>query len=112
MTHAGTSPYYPQSKGKIERWHRVLREECIGPGTPLTLEEARRIVGKFVEHGNTVRLHSAITYVTPQAKLEGRDQEILAARDRKPEATRERRTPKRQSPRQAPVDGQPATCTT
>jgi putative transposase len=108
MTHARTSPYYPQSNGKIERWHRILKEECIRPGTPLTLEDARRIVGKFVEHDNTVRLHSAIGYVTPQDKLLGRDREILAARDRKLEAARERRKQKRHAARQAAVDGQPA----
>ena len=112
MTHARTSPYYPQSNGKIERWHRILKEECIRPGTPLTLEDARRIVAKFVEHYNTVRLHSAIGYVTPQDKLHGRDKEILAARDRKLEAARERRKRKRHAARQAAVDGQPATCTT
>ncbi len=55
-----TSPYYPQSNGKIERWHRILKEECVRPGTPLTLEDARGIVAKFVEHNSTVRLHSAI----------------------------------------------------
>jgi transposase InsO family protein len=112
MTHARTSPYYPQSNGKIERWHRILKEECIRPGTPLTLEDARRIVGKFVEHYNTVRLHSAIGYVTPQDKLQGRDREILAARDRKLEAARERRKAKRHAARQAAVDGQHATCIT
>jgi transposase InsO family protein len=110
MTHARTSPYYPQSNGKIERWHRILKEECIRPGTPLTLEDARRIVAKFVEHYNTVRLHSAIGYVTPQDKLQGRDKEIWAARDRKLEAARERRKQKRQAARQAAVDGQPTTC--
>jgi len=78
----------------------------------LTLEDARRIVGKFVEHYNTVRLHSAIGYLTPQDKLQGRDKEILAARDRKLEAARERRKQKRHAARQAAVDGQPATCTT
>jgi transposase InsO family protein len=112
MTHARTSPYYPQSNGKIERWHRILKEECIRPGTPLTLEDTRRIVAKFVEHYNTVRLHSAIGYVTPQDKLHGRDKEILATRDRKLEAARERRKAKRHAARQAAVDGQPATCTT
>jgi putative transposase len=112
MTPARTSPYYPQSNGKIERWHRILKEECIRPGTPLTLEDARRIVAKFVEHDNTVRLHSAIGYVTPQDKLHGRDKEIWAARDRKLEAARERRKQKRHAARQAAVDGQPATCTT
>jgi putative transposase len=112
MTHARTSPYYPQSNGKIERWHRILKEECIRPGTPLTVEDARRIVGKFVEHYNTVRLHSAIGYVTPKDKLEGRDKEILDARDRKLETARERRKQKRHAARQATLDGQPANPTT
>jgi putative transposase len=112
MTHARTSPYYPQSNGKIERWHRILKEECIRPGTPLTPDHARRIVTKFVEHYNTVRLHSAIGYVTPKDKLDGRDPDIFAARDRKLEAARERRQHKRQLARQAALDAQPHSCTT
>jgi len=112
MTHVKTSPYYPQSNGKIERWHRILKEECIRPGTPLTLEDARRIVGKFVEYYNTVRLHSAIGYITPKDKLEGREKEIFDARDRKLEAARERRKEKRHAARQTTLDGQPATATT
>ena len=112
MSHVRTSPYYPQSNGKIERWHRILKEECIRPGTPLSLDDARRIVGKFVEHYNTVRWHSAIGYVTPKDKLEGRDKEIFNARDRKLEIARERRKEKRQQARQAALDGQPATSTT
>jgi putative transposase len=112
MTHARTSPYYPQSNGKIERWHRILKEECIRPGTPLSPEDARRIVGRFVEHYNTVRLHSAIGYITPKDKLEGREQEIFAARDRKLAEARERRAAKRDTARQAALDGQPATPTT
>jgi len=34
MTHVRTSPYYPQSNGKLERWHKSLKSECIRPGTP------------------------------------------------------------------------------
>jgi hypothetical protein len=34
----------PQSNGKIERWHKSLKGECIRPGTPLSLEDARRLV--------------------------------------------------------------------
>lgn len=112
MSHVRTSPYYPQSNGKIERWHRILKEECIRPGTPLTLQDARRIVGKFVEHYNTVRLHSALGYITPKDKLEGREKEIFDARDRKLESARERRKEKRQAARQAALDGQPANATT
>jgi transposase InsO family protein len=91
MTHVRTSPYYPQSNGKIERWHKSLKSECIRPGVPLTIEDAKRLVTAYVEHYNTVRLHSAIGYVTPNDKLEGRDGEILAARDRKLEEAREMR---------------------
>jgi putative transposase len=108
MTHVKTSPYYPQSNGKIERWHRILKEDCIRPGTPLTLEDAQRIVARFVEHYNTVRLHSALGYLTPKDMLEGRAKEIFDARDRKLEAARERRKEKRQAARQAALDGHPA----
>jgi len=97
MTHVRTSPYYPQSNGKIERWHGTLKQECIRPGTPLSLEEARHLVAEYVEHYNTVRLHSAIGYVTPKDRLEGRDRDIFAARDRKLEAAREARKQRRQN---------------
>ncbi len=96
MTHVKTSPYYPQSNGKIERWHQSLKRECIRPGTPLSLDDARRLVARFVEYYNTVRLHSAIGYVTPQDMLEGRQQEIFDERDRKLEAARQRRQLRRQ----------------
>ena len=60
MTHVRTSPYYPQSNGKIDRWHKSLKSECISPMTPLSLDDARRLVERFVRHYNTPRLHSAI----------------------------------------------------
>src|SRR4029077_4714715 len=44
MTHVRTSPFYPQSNGKIERWHKSLKRECIRPLTPLTLDDARRLI--------------------------------------------------------------------
>ena len=99
MTHVRTSPYYPQSNGKIERWHKTLKGECIRPGTPLSLEDARRIVARYVGHYNTVRLHSAIGYVTPQDKLLGREREIHDERDRKLAAARQRRATARQAAR-------------
>jgi transposase InsO family protein len=97
-THVLTSPHYPQSNGKLERYHRTLKEQAIRPKTPLTLEDARRVVGEFVEHYNTVRLHSALGYVTPQDRLKGRHTEIYATRDRKLEAAREARRQRRANP--------------
>src|SRR5712691_2652416 len=78
-----TSPYYPQSNGKLERWHKSLKTEAVRPGSPLTQEDARRLIWAYVEHYNTVRLHAAIGYVTPADKLAGRDVAIFAARDQK-----------------------------
>lgn len=91
MTHVKTSPYYPQSNGKIERWHKTLKGDCIRAQVPLSVEDARRLVTDYVTHYNNVRLHSAIGYVAPKDKLEGRDKAILDARDRKLAEARERR---------------------
>ena len=101
MTHVRTSPYYPQSNGKLERWHKSLKSECIRPGTPLNLEDARRLVAGYVEHYNTVRLHSAIGYVAPADKLAGREPAIFAERDRKLDEARARRKVARQAAREA-----------
>ncbi len=76
MTHVRTSPYYPQSNGKLERWNQTVKVTTIRPKAPGSLEEARQLVASFVEHYNTRRLHSAIGYVTPADKLAGRDEEI------------------------------------
>jgi transposase InsO family protein len=91
MTHVRISPHYPQSNGKIERWHKTLKEDAIRVATPGSLEEARRVVSRFVDHYNGVRLHSAIGYITPNDFLAGRAKTIWAERDRKLEAAREAR---------------------
>ncbi len=96
MTHVRTSPYYPQSNGKLERWHKSLKSECIRPGVPLTPRDARRLIERYVEHYNTVRLHSAIGYVTPTDMLSGRQAQIHAARDHKLEHARRLRQLRRQ----------------
>jgi len=99
MTHVRTSPGYPQSNGKLERWHGTIKSECIRPGTPLSVEDARRLVTRWVEHYNHVRLHSALGYVTPADKLAGREQAIYTQRDRKLEAARQQRQAKRHAAR-------------
>ncbi|MGQ9636151.1 MAG: transposase [Bryobacteraceae bacterium] len=99
MTHVRTSPFYPQSNGKIERWHQSLKGECLRPGVPLSLEDARRLVARYVDYYNRVRLHSAIGYLAPADKLAGRQAEIFAAGDRKLAEARERRKARREATR-------------
>lgn len=91
MTHVRTSPYYPQSNGKIEAWHKTVKTTTIRPKQPGSLEEARAIVAAFVEQYNSTRLHSALGYIAPLDKLAGRETEIWARRDQKIEQAREQR---------------------
>jgi transposase InsO family protein len=95
MTHVRTSPYYPQSNGKLERFHKTIKGDAIRPAAAQTRQEAERVIAKYVEHYNGVRLHSAIGYVTPNDVLAGRQASIWAARDEKLARAREERAQRR-----------------
>jgi transposase InsO family protein len=97
MTHVKTSPYYPQSNGKLERYHRTIKGTCIRVNTPLSLSDAQRLVTDFVDHYNNRRLHSSIGYITPMDKLQGRAEIILYQRESKLTAAREARKAKRKA---------------
>jgi len=97
MTHVKTSPYYPQSNGKLERYHRTIKGTCLRVNTPLSLSDAQRLVTDFVDHYNNTRLHSALGYITPKDKLAGRAEIILAQRESKLTAAREARKAKRKA---------------
>jgi transposase InsO family protein len=91
MTHVRTSPYYPQSNGKLERYHKTIKGTCIRVRTPLSMADCVRMVTEFVEHYNNKRLHSAIGYITPKDKLEGNSEAIFSAREAKLNAARDAR---------------------
>ena len=97
MTHVKTSPYYPQSNGKLERYHRTIKSTCIRANTPLSLDDCQRMVTDFVNRYNNTRLHSSIGYVTPADKLHGRAELIQAQRDAKLVAAREARKARRKA---------------
>ena len=94
MTHVRTSPFYPQSNGKLERFHKSYKSECVRPKTPLSMDDAKRETDKYVNHYNNERLHSAIGYIAPADKLNGRDQMIFDERKRKLTEAQERRKTK------------------
>jgi transposase InsO family protein len=53
LKHSRTSPYYPQSNGKLERWHGSLTSECIRPGSPATkkgADSSHSEVRKLLQH--------------------------------------------------------------
>lgn len=95
MTHVRTSPYYPQSNGKLERLNKTVKAEAIRLRCPQTLQEARSVVDQFVHHYNNVRLHSGIGYIAPVDFAAGRAPTIWSERDAKLEAARKRRQERR-----------------
>lgn len=101
MSHVKTSPYYPQSNGKIERWHRSMKGECIRPGTPLSLSQAKSLLENYVYHYNHERLHSALDYIAPVDRLEGRHEDIKETRRAKMEAAKNRRVQENKNRRTA-----------
>jgi putative transposase len=105
MTHVRTSPYYPQSNGKMERWNKSIKSECIRPGVPLSLDDAEHLVAQYVTVYNEQRLHSALGYITPLARLQGEQAEIHAARDRKLERARQHREQAARAQREKSLSG-------
>jgi transposase InsO family protein len=80
MTHVTTSPYYPQSNGKIERFHGTLKSECVRKEYLSDLDCAKFILEDYIKTYNYERLHSAIGYVTPWDKFTGKSVNIIKNR--------------------------------
>ncbi len=97
-THVFCSPHYPQSNGKLKRFHRTLKKNAIRPLTPLDLADAKRITGDFINYYNSTRLHSAIGFIARFDRLNARHQAIHAARYKKLEDARLRRKIARSNP--------------
>lgn len=80
LRHIRTSIAYPQSNGKIERYHRTIHEECLATKSLINLEDARKQVADFINYYNTKRLHSSLFYLTPDDFLNDRIKEKIEVR--------------------------------
>ena len=78
-----TSVYYPQSNGKIERFHGTIKSEAIRKQSFLSLDDARLQIANYIRFYNEERLHSALFYLTPKEVFEGKMQQRLNERQRK-----------------------------
>ena len=83
MKHVRTSPSYPQSNGKVERFHRSLEDECIRQRGLINMEDAREQIGKYVDKYNNERLHSSLFYLRPVDYLNGNIDVLLEKRQKK-----------------------------
>lgn len=83
LTHIRTSIAYPQSNGKIERFHRSLGIECLKTNSFLSVDDARNIIAEYIDYYNRERLHSSLFYLTPEDFLLGREKEKILIREKK-----------------------------
>jgi len=97
MKQIRTSVVYPQSNGKIERYHRSINQECLQVNSLLDYEDAKRQVAEYVEYYNCERLHSALHYLPPEDYLLGRIDERIAERKNKLFEAQQRRSEKNMS---------------
>lgn len=74
VSHSRTRIHHPQSNGKMERFHKTLKGECVRQTAMANLEEARHLIARYVVQYNTQRLHSALGYLTPADYLQGPEQ--------------------------------------
>ena len=79
MTHTRGRPYHPQTQGKIERWHRSMKNQILLnhyylPG------ELQEHLQRFITYYNHERYHESLDNLTPADVYYGRGQEILDQR--------------------------------
>ena len=96
-SHVRTRPYYPQSNGKLERFHGTVKEEEIRRRSYISPEDARRSIARYVQHYNSRRLHSSIYFLTPEDVMHDRVGKRLDERQRKLDMAREHRQQVRQA---------------
>ncbi len=81
MGHTRGAPYHPMTQGKIERWHRSMKNQVLLENYYLPGELKARI-GAFVDYYNTERYHESLKNLTPEDVYTGRGQTVLNRRRR------------------------------
>jgi putative transposase len=80
VLHTRGKPYHPQTQGKIERWHRTLKDRILLEHYYLPGELERQIKD-FVTHYNTRRYHESLNNLTPECVFTGQHGAVLKQRD-------------------------------
>jgi transposase InsO family protein len=79
ITHTRGKPYHPMTQGKIERWHRTMKDRILLEHYYLPGDLKQRIE-EFVTNYNTRRYHESLNNLTPEDVWLGRGNDILEQR--------------------------------
>lgn len=79
IEHVLTKPRSPTTTGKIERFHRSLREELLNGAVFADGPAAQKALDAWVEHYNARRPHQGIGMETPAARFHRRTEDVVVA---------------------------------
>jgi transposase InsO family protein len=91
LKHIRTRVHHPQSNGRLERYHRTFREEGWRGEQPTDYSAAYALIAEWVQTYNSLRLHSALQYLTPWDYYRGNPVTRITERRNKLQAARTRR---------------------
>ena len=79
MTHTRGRPYHPMTQGKIERYHRSMKNVVTLRNYTIPQDLEQEITA-FVAYYNHERVHESLGNLTPADVYAGRGREIQTAR--------------------------------
>ena len=79
MGHVRGAPYHPQTQGKIERYHRTMKN-VVKLENYFFPDDLRAKLAEFVDYYNNKRYHESLGNVTPADVYFGRDKDLLNRR--------------------------------
>ncbi len=79
VTQVFGAPYHPQTQGKIERYHRTMKN-VIKLENYYSPDQLREQIESFIDYYNNRRYHESLDNVTPADVYYGRSERILKKR--------------------------------
>ena len=80
MTHTRGKPYHPMTQGKIERYHRSMKNQILLENYYLPGQLEARLA-EFIGYYNSRRYHESLNNLTPADVYFGRGRAVLSWRE-------------------------------